>query len=1006
MLAGFWSIEQWRRGLVCLSIAVLAYPVCAQDIVVRYEKTSDWGIGYKAEITIYNLTSDTLQGWTLSFESGPSIERVWNANLSRDERAYVLSDVGWNAAVPVNGSVRFGLEGSYQGRFIEPHTAQINGIEMSLLTSRAADEENDLLQAERGATSGNALLKDGTQAFILAVDSEVAWPGTSRLSLRLTSRSLDAIDLRQSRFAFRSDMAYEYATTVFDGPSWGQTNLTSTSTEGGYINAIDFTFGDAPWIVSDLSFGQSLTFEFFVPESSNLTVAESTLRASIPISLDVRFGDAELTLVAPQLPNEEVAHLQPTIEIAGPFSFRRTISLGWGQDTTLTELAYGLYMMTALDLEETAVFRYAAAVEQNITFSPNHKAESIHLRFADPEYFAPLRIITPEVPVRGLPEPILVLTGNASTTFSVPWGRETIHVLPAGEGYTAWSRSMGYNELLYIAPFTEDAPFAFSTERGVESELILSFEAIPDTATATASLRLDVEGLPEDQGAIVSATSELRTYRDTLSNGTDIFFANIATGFYELRAEPIIWQDATYLPKEATVPLIFNVDTQALHQTVSYSPTNPVRDDFAPFVDAAAWPFADMETISDTTGIDKYLLGFIVNEEHHIANPCRATWGGFQALYANQVDANAVGAEAHLIDQVRAIRERGGGVMLSFGGAINVPVAATCDNVDSLAKLYAEIIDTYNIYELDFDVEGIWVADSVSIERRSKALAQLQQGRPAVKIWLTLPVTPSGLNPAAEGVIASALEAEVVLDGINVMTMNYGSANAPDPELLGFYAIQAMDALHDQVHTLYANAGIAKSDEEIWHMLGATPMIGVNDVIAEVFSLDHGREVLAFAQEKQLGRLSMWSINRDFACPNGPEPSIVRPNCSSIAQNAYAFTTVFNVYGNTESEVLPRSIATSTGRIDTHTNSFSLGGSYPNPFNPSALIPYTLPEQTHVRLEVFDTLGRRVSVLVDAVQPAGEYQAWFDGARLASGTYLYRLTAGTFSHTKHMLLLK
>lgn len=345
--------------------------------------------------------------------------------------------------------------------------------------------------------------------------------------------------------------------------------------------------------------------------------------------------------------------------------------------------------------------------------------------------------------------------------------------------------------------------------------------------------------------------------------------------------------------------------------------------------------------------------------------------------------------------------------MLSFGGAINVPVAATCKDVDSLVKLYSDIIDTYTIYELDFDVEGIWVADSVSIERRSQALARLQAERPAVKIWLTLPVTPSGLNPAAQNVVASALTAGVELDGINVMTMNYGAANAPDPNLLDVYAKESLNALHDQVQALYADAGISISDAEVWRMLGATPMIGVNDVIAEVFSVAHGREVLAFAQEKQLGRLSMWSINRDVACPNGPEPAIVLPNCSSIDQNAYAFTRIFNVYGAAGEDALQRTTASTTSSSDeTQPGSFALGASYPNPFNPTTLIPYQLPEQAEVRLEVFDALGRRVGVLVDTVQPAGTYRIAFDGAPLASGTYLYRLTAGAFVQTRRMVLLK
>ena len=85
---------------------------------------------------------------------------------------------------------------------------------------------------------------------------------------------------------------------------------------------------------------------------------------------------------------------------------------------------------------------------------------------------------------------------------------------------------------------------------------------------------------------------------------------------------------------------------------------------------------------------------------------------------------------------------------------------------------------------------------------------------------------------------------------------------------------------------------------------------------------------------------------------------------------------------------------------------YYLAQSYPNPFNPQALIPYTLPVTSHVRLEVFDLLGRSVRVLVDEEQSAGSYSARFDALDLSNGTYVYRLTAGGFSESRRMVLVK
>ena len=88
------------------------------------------------------------------------------------------------------------------------------------------------------------------------------------------------------------------------------------------------------------------------------------------------------------------------------------------------------------------------------------------------------------------------------------------------------------------------------------------------------------------------------------------------------------------------------------------------------------------------------------------------------------------------------------------------------------------------------------------------------------------------------------------------------------------------------------------------------------------------------------------------------------------------------------------------------TSSFQLFQNYPNPFNPSTTIRYVLPERSDVTLLVFNTLGQQVAVLQNGEQQAGYHEVQFDASHLASGVYLYRLTAGSFVETRKLLLVR
>ena len=100
------------------------------------------------------------------------------------------------------------------------------------------------------------------------------------------------------------------------------------------------------------------------------------------------------------------------------------------------------------------------------------------------------------------------------------------------------------------------------------------------------------------------------------------------------------------------------------------------------------------------------------------------------------------------------------------------------------------------------------------------------------------------------------------------------------------------------------------------------------------------------------------------------------------------------------------SILTDISNNTTDVKNYNLSQNYPNPWNPTTTIKYSIPKSGLVTLKVFDILGKEISTLVDENQSPGTYSVDFQGANLPSGIYFYKLQAGSYSETKQMILIK
>lgn len=298
-------------------------------------------------------------------------------------------------------------------------------------------------------------------------------------------------------------------------------------------------------------------------------------------------------------------------------------------------------------------------------------------------------------------------------------------------------------------------------------------------------------------------------------------------------------------------------------------PTTPppnVALPVAPYIDMGAWPTPSMPDMARAGGARGYSMGFVTGVG------CKASW-------FNAYDPRTGWAK----DQVDALRAAGGDVKLSFGGAAGTELAAACTSVDSLFNEYDAVVNAYDLRYVDYDIEGAAIADTASNDRRSAALAKLQQAHPGLKVSLTLPVLPEGLTGDGVAVVKSARDAGVNLDLVNVMAMDYYRSGTD----YGNAAVQAARSTFGQLKALYP----AKTDTQLWAMVGVTPMIGENDD-HQIYDQAAAQQLVTFAKQNHLGLLAFWDATRDAnACTGG---SLAK--CTNVPQQPYEFAKIFSQY--------------------------------------------------------------------------------------------------------------
>jgi hypothetical protein len=286
-------------------------------------------------------------------------------------------------------------------------------------------------------------------------------------------------------------------------------------------------------------------------------------------------------------------------------------------------------------------------------------------------------------------------------------------------------------------------------------------------------------------------------------------------------------------------------------------------------------PDEQIETIQQQSGLQAFTLAFVVGT----GNGCSLGWGGVGGTLPTDTLPNGTTIQSH----VQNLQSAGVRIIISFGGANGSDVSSSCTSASQLQAAYQSVINQYHVTMLDFDIEGGAVTNQAAITLRDQALKGLKGANPGLAISYTLPVLPTGLVSSGVNVLNSVKSDGLALDVVNVMAMDYGSANDNNGQM-GLSATQAAQNTHNQVTA----AGLSST-------IGVTPMIGINDTNTEIFQLTDANTLLNFASSNTyITRLAFWSVARDNGgCPN---QGFASPTCSGITQNSFQFSQTFEAF--------------------------------------------------------------------------------------------------------------
>lgn len=360
-------------------------------------------------------------------------------------------------------------------------------------------------------------------------------------------------------------------------------------------------------------------------------------------------------------------------------------------------------------------------------------------------------------------------------------------------------------------------------------------------------------------------------------------------------------------------------------------------------------------------------------------------------------------------------------IMINNGGS-----AAT--NVQVLIRLDTETFITANLMKADGG--DIRFYDSPGLTTQLDYYLEGYIDTDSTKLWVLLPSLPAGVT--------------------NIYC-NFGNMAANSTSTLSIF-----DGPHSAIDSL--SGGNVNTSSGIWNSSRGFRFASTQDILITDFGKNEPNGTTRFVtlwhynsqqivlQNQVSGGIGVWSydsLDQSFWIQQGVQYIISlfqgtnegyywqsssqvgshityfdMRYCNSCTQNTFPTTVLSNLqYGYpdflyyTRTAISPAPVVTIgslTGITNGNTipDKYELYQNYPNPFNPTTTIRYDIPEENHVKITVYDMLGREVSQLVNEIKTAGSYEIIWNGINQSSGIYFYKIEAGDFTKQVKMILVK